>query len=69
MKENYIKLIKDFSKITISSICDELHVSKSNVLNGRASENVYLKVCIRLLLEINVLLYRYNNKKDNIIND
>lgn len=36
-KENDLKYIKDFSKITITGVCKELNVNRSNVLNGRAS--------------------------------
>lgn len=36
-KEQDLKFIKNFSKINIASICDELHVDKSNLWAGRAS--------------------------------
>lgn len=32
-----LKYIKDFSKINISGICEELGIDRGNVLNGRAS--------------------------------
>lgn len=32
-----LKFIKDFSKINVASICDELHIDKSNLWAGRAS--------------------------------
>lgn len=36
-KENDLKYIKGFSKISVASICDELHIDKSNVWTGKAS--------------------------------
>lgn len=38
MKKEYLRFIKDFSKIHISNICKELKINRSNVLNGTASE-------------------------------
>lgn len=38
MKDEYLKFILSFSKISISSICKELNINRSNILNGKASE-------------------------------
>lgn len=38
MKEKYLDFILSFSKISISSICKELNINRSNILNGKASE-------------------------------
>lgn len=37
-KEKDLKYIKDFSKISVSSVCKEVGVDRQNLLNGRASE-------------------------------
>lgn len=38
MKNKDWDWIKKFSKIKVAIICDELGISKNNVLNGRASQ-------------------------------
>ena len=38
MKTKYLKFILSFSKISISSICKDLNINRSNILNGKASE-------------------------------
>lgn len=38
MKKEYLKFIKEFSKIKIKPICEELLIDYSNIMNGRASE-------------------------------
>lgn len=38
MKEKYLKFIKDYSKINIAKLCEELKINRGNVLNGRSSE-------------------------------
>lgn len=42
--EKDLKYIKEFSKITISSICKELNINRANVLNGIASTQNIKKV-------------------------
>lgn len=42
--EKDLKYIKNFSKITISSICKELNINRANVLNGKASAKNIEKV-------------------------
>ena len=36
-KEQYLKFILEFSKISISSLCKELNIDRQNILNGKAS--------------------------------
>lgn len=43
-KEEDLKYIKDFSKITVSSICRDLGINRQNLLNGRASTKNTKKV-------------------------
>lgn len=38
MKAKYLNFILSFSKISISSICKNLNINRSNILNGKASE-------------------------------
>ena len=55
MKDKYLAYILAFSKISILSICNDLQVNRSNVLNGKASEETIKKVydeLIRRLEEI-----------------
>ena len=42
--EEDLKYIKDFSKITVSSICRDLGINRQNLLNGRASTKNTKKV-------------------------
>lgn len=44
VKNNDLEWIRNFSKISITQICKELNVSRSNVLNGTASEITIKKV-------------------------
>ena len=37
-KEKDLEYIRNFNKITISKICEELKVSRSNLFQGRVSE-------------------------------
>lgn len=37
-KERNLKFIKGFAKINISQICKDLKINRSNLLNGRASD-------------------------------
>ena len=40
-KENDLKYIKDFAKITVAGICKDLNIDKSNLWAGRGTaENV-----------------------------
>lgn len=44
MKDKYLKFIKDFSKISISSICKDLNINRENILKGKASEQTTKKL-------------------------
>lgn len=44
MKDKHLKFILSFSKISISSICKELNINRSNILNGKASEETTKKL-------------------------
>ncbi len=33
-----LEFIQKFSKITVASICEKLHISRQNVYNGRTSK-------------------------------
>ena len=44
MKDKYLKFILSFSKISISSICKDLHINRENILNGKASEETTKKL-------------------------
>lgn len=35
---NYLNKIKQLSKINITSICKELHINRSNLLNGKSTQ-------------------------------
>ena len=37
-KESDLKYIKNFSKISISSVCKELKINRQNLLNGLSSD-------------------------------
>ena len=41
---NYLDKIKKLSKITISATCKELNINRSNLLNGRTTEENEKKV-------------------------
>ena len=44
MKEQYLQFIKNFSKINVKAICKELKIDRTNILNGRASEETTKKL-------------------------
>ncbi len=54
-KEQDLKYIKDFSKITISSVCEELNIDRSNILAGRASEKNTKAVKQKIIEKLNAL--------------
>lgn len=54
-KERDLKYIKEFSKITIATICKELGIDKSNLWRGNASEEAVKKVRQELERRINEL--------------
>lgn len=44
MKDEYLKFILSFSKISIAAICKELNISRENILKGKASEETTKKL-------------------------
>ena len=44
IKNEYLKYIKKFSKITITMACEKAGVDRGNLLNGKASKEKTLKV-------------------------
>lgn len=38
MKNKYLSFIKNFSNINVSKICKQLNINRSNILNGKSSE-------------------------------
>lgn len=54
-KERDLKFIKDFSKITIKGVCDELNANRSNVLNGNASPEAIAAVKNKIVEKIEAL--------------
>lgn len=52
MKEKNLKYIKGFSKISVGSICEKLKISRSNVYNGRTSDENLEKVKEQIESEI-----------------
>lgn len=56
MKEQYLKFIKQFSKINITQICKDLNINRSNVLNGIASEETTKLLYDEIKKELNDLL-------------
>lgn len=55
-KEDKINFIRKFSKITVSSICTELGIDRSNLYRNTTSSNNVNKVYSKLLEKINEIL-------------
>lgn len=49
MESIYLKKIKEFSKISITSICKKLKVNRSNLLNNRTSKENEQKVYFEIV--------------------
>jgi hypothetical protein len=47
-KENDLKFIKDFSKITIAGICKDLKIDKANLWAGKATAQNIKKVKLEI---------------------
>ena len=45
----YLEKIKNLSKIQISKICDELKINRSNLLNGKTTEENEKKVYEKII--------------------
>jgi len=48
----YLDKIKSINKITLTKICKELNINRSNLLNGKSTEENEKKVYYQLLQEI-----------------
>jgi len=57
-----LEYIKAFSKITVKSICDELHIDKSNLYRGNSSKANELKVIEKINQEIDELNKKYKEE-------
>lgn len=55
--DNDLEFIKKFSKITITSICKDLKINRSNLLNGRTSKENTLKVKKEIIKRLKELKY------------
>lgn len=55
-KEKDLQFLKDFAKISISSICRDLDVSNINLMNGRSGAKTTKRVKEELVKELNKLL-------------
>ena len=49
MEREYLLKIKKLSKIQISKICDELKINRSNLLNGKTTEENEKKVYEKII--------------------
>ena len=49
MNHLYLEKIKNLSKIQISKICDELKINRSNLLNGKTTEENEKKVYEKII--------------------
>lgn len=62
-KEKDLKFIKNFSKITINKVCENVKTSKQNIFTGKASEQTIEKVKEEIETQI-AKLYIERNKKN-----
>ena len=51
MNNNYLDKIKMLSKISISQICKELKINRSNLLNGKSTKENEKKVYDAIILK------------------
>lgn len=56
MKDKYLQLIKQFSKINISKICKDHNINRENILKGRASEQTTKQLHDEIIKQIKELL-------------
>lgn len=59
MKEYTLKFIRDFSKITIKDICNDLNVDKDNLYKGKCSDDKTTLVANEIIKRYNVILENY----------
>ena len=62
-KEKDLKFIKNFSKITINKVCENVKTSKQNIFTGKASEKTIEKVKEEIETQI-AKLYIERNKNE-----
>lgn len=56
-----LDFIKEFSKISISSICKELNIDRSNLLNGITKEKNIILVKNKIISKFNDICIKYNS--------
>lgn len=56
MKNNYLKFIKQFSSINVSQICKKMGINRSNILNGKSSEETTRLLYDEIIKELKKLL-------------
>ena len=61
MKEYTLKFIRDFSKITIKDICNDLNVNKDNLYKGKCSDDKTALVANEIIKRYNIILENYKN--------
>lgn len=61
-KEKDLKFIKNFSKITIKKVCENINVAKQNIFNEKASEKTIERVKEEIEKEIAKLYIERNSK-------
>lgn len=61
MKEYTLKFIRDFSKITIKDICNDLNVDKDNLYKGKCSDDKTTLVANEIIKRYNIILENYKN--------
>ncbi len=59
MKEYTLKFIRDFSKITIKDICNDLNVDKDNLYKGKCSDDKTTLVANEIIKRYNIILENY----------
>ena len=65
MKDNALKFIREFSKITIKDICLSLNVDKDNLYKGRCSEEKNILVVEEIIKRYDLILEEYKKIEKN----
>ena len=63
MKKEYLQFIKQFSNINISKLCKQLGINRSNILNGRSSEETTRLLYEEIIKQIDELLKKENKQQ------
>ena len=58
MKQEYLQKIKDLQKITLTKVCKDTKVDKSNLISGKASLESTKKVHDKMIEEIKKIIER-----------